>query len=77
MLSKENEKLHKYHDLAQDFRCMYQMPVKVIPVVIGHSGVISTHCTGYLRSIPGYYDGLLCHLLKAAYTWDCSHFANN
>ena len=60
------ENLHKYRNLAHDFRYMYQMPVKVIPVVIGHSGVISTHCTGYLQSIPGYYDGLLCHLLKVA-----------
>lgn len=66
VLSKENEKLHKYRDLAHDFRCMYQMPVKIIPVVIGHSGVISSHCKGYLQSIPGYCDGLLCHLLKAA-----------
>ena len=66
VLSKENEKLHKYRDLAHDFRCMYQMLVKVIPVVIGHFGAISIHCKGYLQSIPGYYDGFLCHLLKTA-----------
>ena len=43
VLSKENEKLHKYRDLAHDFICMYQMPLEVILVVIGHSGVISIH----------------------------------
>ena len=65
VLAKEDEKIQKYCALASDFRIMYQMPVKIIPVVIGHSGVISSQCRHYLSDIPGYRDSLLCHLLKA------------
>ena len=65
VLAKEDEKIQKYCALASDFRIMYQMPVKIIPVVIGHSGVISSQCRHYLQNIPGYRDSLFCHLLKA------------
>ena len=64
VLVKE-DKIQKYCALASDFRIMYQMPVRIIPVVIGHSGVISSQCRRYLHDIPGYRDCLLCHLLKA------------
>ena len=53
VLAKEDEKIQKYCALASDFRIMYQMPVKIIPVVIGHSGVISSQCRRYLHDIPG------------------------
>ena len=66
VLSKENEKLQKYCPLAHDFRSMYQMPVVIIPVVIGHTGVISSQCQNFLQRIPGFCNSLLCHLLKAA-----------
>jgi len=66
VLFKENEKLQKYHPLAHNFKNMYQMSVEVIPVVIGHSGVISSQCQSFLQYIPGFCDSLLCHLLKAA-----------
>ena len=65
VLVKEDQKIQKYCALASDFRIMYQMPVTIIPVVIGHSGVISSQCKCYLHDIPGYHDSLLCHLLKA------------
>ena len=64
-LQKKMRRLQKYCALASDFRIMYQMPVKIIPVVIGHSGVISSQCRHFLHDIPGYCDSLLCHLLKA------------
>lgn len=63
---KESEKIQKYSALANDFRHMYQMSVNIIPVVIGHSGVISYQCKNFLKKIPGYRDSLFCHLLKAA-----------
>ena len=40
VLSKVNENLHKCHDLVHDFRCMHQMPFKIISFATGHSGVI-------------------------------------
>lgn len=66
VLSKENEKLHKHCVLAHEIYLMYQMSVKIIMVVIGQSGVISSQCKTFLQSILGYYDSPLCHLLKAA-----------
>jgi len=42
--TKENEKLHKYKPLLSDFHCMYNMPVQIIPMVIGHTGVMTAHC---------------------------------
>ena len=65
VMSKENEKLHKYCPLAHDFRSMYQMTVEIIPVVIGHSGVVSSRCHNFLQRIPGFCNSLFCHLLKA------------
>ena len=51
VLAKEDEKIQKYCALASDFRIMYHMPVKIIPVVIGHSGVISSQCRHYIYMI--------------------------
>jgi len=43
--TKENEKLHKYQPLASDFHhSMYNMPVQIIPIVIGHSGIMTSRC---------------------------------
>ena len=66
MLSKEKEKLTKYRPLAHDFRIMYKMPVDIIPVVIGHSGVMSAQCQEYLEHLPEFSNNILSHLRKAA-----------
>ena len=39
--SKEREKLLKYCPLALDFHLMYKMPVQIVPVVLGCTGVVS------------------------------------
>ena len=44
---------------------MYQMSVHVVPVVIGHTGVMSTQCREFLQSIPEFSSSLLCHLQNA------------
>jgi len=63
---KENEKLHKYQPLANDFHSLYNMPVQIIPIVIGHSGVMASRCWEFLQRIPQFTTGLICHLQKAA-----------
>ena len=64
--SKQQEKLHKYCPLALDFRSMYNMPVKIVPVVFGCTGVVSVDCIKHLRDIPGFCDSLFATLQKAA-----------
>ena len=66
VLSKECEKIHEYQPLARDFHSVYRMSVDVIPVVIGHTGVVSSQCKQHLQHIPEFSISLLCHLQKAA-----------
>ena len=52
--SKEQEKLQKYQSLAHDYHMMYRMPVIIIPVVVGCTGVVSSNCITHLRCIPDF-----------------------
>ena len=63
--TKEAEKLSKYHLLAHDFHAMYNMPVTIVPVVFGCTGVVSSRCLQFLRKIPGFSLRLFGHLQKA------------
>ena len=63
--SKEEEKVCKYSPLATDFHLMYRMVVEVIPIVFGHTGVVSTDCVKYLTKIPGYCESLFATSQKA------------
>jgi len=65
--SKEKEKVSKYLPLARDFHLMYHMVVEVIPIVFGHSGVVSIDCVKYLKKIPSYCDNLFTTLQKATF----------
>ena len=66
--SKQQEKLHKYCPLALDFYSMYNMPVKIVPVVFGYTGVVSVDCITHLHDIPRFCDSLFATLQKAALT---------
>ena len=41
MFKKEAEKILKYKDLIIEIQCLWNMKVKVIPVIIGATGTIS------------------------------------
>ena len=56
--SKEQEKLQKYQSLAHDYHMMYRMPVIIIPVVVGCTGVVSSNCITHLRRIPDFSNNL-------------------
>jgi len=62
---KEEEKIRKYLPLASDFHLMYDMAVEVVPIVFGHTGVVSKKCVKYLQKIPGYCESLFTTLQKA------------
>jgi len=66
VLAKEKEKVYKYQPLAKDFHSVYHMKVDIIPIVIGHTGVLSIYFQIYLEGIPHFSNSLLCHLQKAA-----------
>jgi len=66
VVSKETEKFHKYQPLASGFHSMYHMCVDIVPIVIGHSGVMTVQCQQFLQCIPQFTTSLLCHLEKAA-----------
>ena len=51
-----------YLPLARDFHLMYHM---AIPIVFGHTGVVSTDCVKYLTKIPDYCESLFATLQKA------------
>ena len=63
--SKEDEKISKYTSLAADFHQMYNMPVTIIPVVLGSTGIISSRCLNFLKKIPEFSMKLFSHLQKA------------
>ena len=65
MSSKEEEKTRKYIPLAREIHLMYDMTVEVIPIVFGHTGVVSTDCVKHLRRIPGNCKSLFATLQKA------------
>ena len=62
---KEDEKINKYLSLATDFCWMYNMPVVIVPVVLGCAGVVSSCCLQFLRKIPGFTMKLFGQLQKA------------
>ena len=48
---KENEKVQKYQDLARELRTLWQVKVKVVPVVVGALGTISKALEKHLKEI--------------------------
>ena len=65
MLEKEDEKISKYLPLAREVSTCYSQPVEVIPIVLGHSGVVSC-CHQKFLKLPCYYDSLFQQLQQAA-----------
>ena len=66
VFEKEDEKVSKYQVLAREMSICYNQPVQVIPVIFGHSGVVSSRQLQYLKKLPCYCDGLFQQLQQAA-----------
>jgi hypothetical protein len=50
---EKTEKILKYKDLKIEIQRMWNVKAKVIPVIIGATGIISKSLRQYLRNIPG------------------------
>ena len=49
--SKEEEKVQKYQDLVRELRKLWQVKVKVVPVVVGALGTIPKALEKHLKEI--------------------------
>jgi len=49
----EADKILKYKDLTIEIQCMWNVKTKVIPVIIGATGIISKSFRKYVSNIPG------------------------
>jgi len=56
VIKKEAEKILKYKDLTIEIQRMWNVKTKVITVVIGATGTISTSFRKYVSNIPGKHE---------------------
>ena len=56
VIKKEAEKILKYKDLIIEIQRMWNVKVKVIPVVIEATGTSSKSLRQYLSNVPGKYE---------------------
>jgi len=64
VIKKEVEKILKYKDLTIEIQRMWNVKIKVIPVIIGATGTISKSFRKYVSNIPGNHE--VKELQKAA-----------
>jgi hypothetical protein len=57
VIKKEGtEKIPKYKDLTTEIQRMWNVKIKVIPVIIGATGTISKSFRKYVSNIPGNHE---------------------
>jgi len=56
VIKKEAKKILKYKDLTIEIQRMWNVKIKVIPVIIGATGTISKSFTKYMSNIPGKHE---------------------
>ena len=65
VIKKEAEKILKYKDLTTETQRMWNVKIRVIPVIIGETGTISKSFRKYVSDTPGNHD--VKELQKTAY----------
>jgi hypothetical protein len=56
VIKKEVEKILKYKDLTLEIQRMWNVKIRVIPVMIGATGTISKSLRKYQNNIPGKHE---------------------
>jgi hypothetical protein len=56
VVKKEAEKILKCKDLTTEIQRMWNVKIKVIPVIIGATGTISRAFRKYVSNIPGNHE---------------------
>ena len=75
VIKKEAEKILKYKDLTIEIQGMWNVKTRVIPVIIGATGTISTSSRKYVSDIPGNHD--VKDLQKKSHTGHCTHISES
>lgn len=50
-MAKEDEKINNYSPLAKEIRKMHCVSTKIVPLVVGCLGVVSSRFEGYLKDL--------------------------
>jgi hypothetical protein len=56
VILKETEKILKYKDLTIEIQRMWNVKIRVMPVIIGATGTISKSFRKYVSTIPGNHE---------------------
>ena len=56
MIKKEAEKILKYKDLTIEKQRVWKVKTRVIPVIIGATGIFSKSFRRYISNIPGNHE---------------------
>ena len=64
MIEKDKEKILKYQDLRIELQKLWNIKLKVIPIILGSLGTYTTDVLSYLMEIPGSHR--LDEVLKSA-----------
>jgi len=56
VIKKEAEKILKYKYLTIEIQRMWNVKTKVIPVIIGATGIISKSLRKYMSNVPGKHE---------------------
>ena len=65
VFDEEGEKVSKYQPLAREVTICYNQPVDIIPIVFGHTGIVSCRQQNYLKKLLCYSDSLFQQLQQA------------
>ena len=56
VIKKEAEKILKYKNMTIEIQRMWKVKTRVIPVIIGETGIISKSFRKYISNIPGNHE---------------------
>ena len=56
VIKREAEKILKYKDLTIEIQRMWIVKTRVVPVVIGATGIVSKSFSKHVSNIPGHHD---------------------
>jgi len=62
----EDEKIMKYQPFAREVSSCCDQPVKIIPIVFGHTGIVSCHQKTFTKKLPCHGNNLFQQLQQAA-----------
>ena len=70
VIKKEAEKILKYKDLTIEIQRMWKVKTRMIPVIIGATGIISKSFRKYISNIPGSHE---VKELQKTVIWGTAH----